>query len=66
MEAVSEDPPKKKNRHQHAALISITDYETYNLDYVLSLAKRFYAKGYNIYLDCRECAPLSFPSRPSR
>lgn len=28
-------------------------YETYDLDYVTALAKRFYAKGYKIYLDYR-------------
>lgn len=30
-----------------------TDYETYDLEYVTTLAKRFYAKGYKIYLDYR-------------
>lgn len=29
-------------------------YETYNLKYVMALAKRFYSKGYKIYLDYRE------------
>ena len=28
-------------------------YETYNLKYVMALAKRFYSKGYHIYLDYR-------------
>lgn len=26
-------------------------YETYNVNYTLTLAKRFYDKGYKIYLD---------------
>lgn len=30
------------------------DYETYDLEYVLALSKRFYEKGYKIYLDYRE------------
>ena len=29
-------------------------YETYNLQYVMALAKRFYSQGYHIYLDYRE------------
>lgn len=29
-------------------------YETYNLKYVMALAKRFHSKGYHIYLDYRE------------
>ena len=29
-------------------------YETYNLEYVMALAKRFHSKGYRIYLDYRE------------
>ena len=29
-------------------------YETYNLKYVMALAKRFHSKGYRIYLDYRE------------
>lgn len=33
-------------------------YETYNLNYTLTLAKRFYDKGYRIYLDYRECEKL--------
>ena len=32
------------------------DYETYNLKYVLALAKRFHTKGYRIYLDYRKYA----------
>lgn len=28
-------------------------YETYNLKYVMALAKRFHSKGYHIYLDYR-------------
>jgi arabinogalactan endo-1,4-beta-galactosidase len=28
-------------------------YETYNLQYVMALAKRFHSKGYRIYLDYR-------------
>lgn len=28
-------------------------YETYNLQYVMALAKRFYSQGYHIYLDYR-------------
>ena len=27
------------------------DYETYDLDYVTTVAKRFHKKGYKIYLD---------------
>lgn len=30
------------------------DYETYDLDYVLALSKRFSEKGYKIYLDYRK------------
>src|ERR1700761_7439483 len=29
-------------------------YETYNLEYVMALAKRFYSQGFHIYLDYRE------------
>lgn len=29
-------------------------YETYNLQYVMALAKRFYSQGYHIYLDYRK------------
>ena len=29
-------------------------YETYNLQYVMALAKRFHSKGYRIYLDYRQ------------
>lgn len=45
-------------------LLTGVDYETYNLDYVLTLAERFYVKGYKIYLDYRELLPTS-PSESS-
>ena len=40
------------------SLIS-ADYETYNLKYVLALAKRFHSQGYRIYLDYRKYADPS-------
>ena len=41
-------------RRKHWQTLMQADYETYDLDYVLTLAKRFYAKGYRIYLDYRK------------
>lgn len=31
--------------------LTAADYETYNLQYVTTLAKRFHSQGYHIYLD---------------
>lgn len=42
-----------------ADVVSDGYYESYGLNYTLPLAKRFYDKGYKIYLDYRKLSSAS-------
>lgn len=43
-----------------------TDYQSYDLEYVLTLAKRFYGQGYKIYLDYRKSGVMLLLSSITR